>query len=132
MTIAIQKIRAWTVQHVSALISATFASVRQDSRDRNAKVCRWNFLDFCEMFKNFQRQHYQRSLRSEMFLFFFNLKATDEANPCALHPCLNGGTCYDQRNSQSALLQLNGLETFKCFCMRGYSGTNCEGCSNIS
>ena len=52
--------------------------------------------------------------------------AQDLTNPCALHPCLNHGTCYDQRNSQSSLARLSHQDMYKCFCIRGYSGKNCE------
>lgn len=58
--------------------------------------------------------------------FILSILAQDETNPCALHPCSNGGSCYDQRNSQNNLVRLNGYERYKCFCMRGYSGKNCE------
>lgn len=54
------------------------------------------------------------------------LSAQDPTNPCALNPCLNHGTCYDRRNSQSNTIGLANQETYKCFCMRGYSGRNCE------
>ena len=61
-----------------------------------------------------------------IYILCFSFLAPDETNPCALHPCLNHGTCYDQRSSQNNLIRLNNQDAYKCFCIRGYSGKNCE------
>ena len=38
-----------------------------------------------------------------------------ERNQCVPNPCKNGGNCYDDEDN------------YKCTCVRGYTGYNCEG-----
>ncbi|XP_032229293.2 uncharacterized protein LOC5505030 [Nematostella vectensis] len=47
-------------------------------------------------------------------------------NPCHNHPCVNGGTCFDDTNSQGLSLKLLNALDYRCFCEINFSGKNCQ------
>ena len=47
------------------------------------------------------------------FPFILILYYVSDLDACASTPCLNGGTCTD------------GVNTFTCECVTGYTGTTC-------
>lgn len=57
------------------------------------------------------------SVYEDVSLYELNLFLSTEQNQCVPNPCKNGGNCYDEGDN------------YKCTCIRGYTGYNCEGLS---
>ena len=52
------------------------------------------------------------------------LVKTDPYTACHSSPCLHGGTCLDSSNTADVAFNANG---YKCLCVEGFRGINCEG-----
>lgn len=44
---------------------------------------------------------------------------------CSSGPCENNGTCFDS-SSETHRKHLNHVDDYECFCMKGFTGKNCE------
>ena len=57
-----------------------------------------------------------KRVAKKLFLFLINIIVSmfADIDDCTDTSCLNGGTCVD------------GVDTFTCTCLPGWTGTNCE------